>query len=162
MLLYSLLHLSGFDLPLAEIQRFRQWGSMTPGHPEFGHAPGVETTTGPLGQGFTNGVGMAIAAHHLAARYNREGRFFFDHRVYGIVSDGDLMERRTQAALAGGHLRLGRLIYHGDNRISIDGGKPDLHRGPPLASGPTAGTCACPASGTWMRRQPSSGQAGLA
>src|SRR3990172_3639139 len=73
MLLYSLLHLSGFDLPLAEIQRFRQWGSKTPGHPEFGLAPGVETTTGPLGQGFTNGVGMTMAAHHLAARYNQEG-----------------------------------------------------------------------------------------
>jgi transketolase len=123
MLLYSLLHLSGFDLPLAEIQRFRQWGSMTPGHPEFGHAPGVETTTGPLGQGFTNGVGMAIAAHHLAARYNQGGRVFFDHRVYGIVSDGDLMEGvASEAASLAGHLRLGRLIYlYDDNRISIDG-----------------------------------------
>ena len=123
MLLYSLLHLSGFDLPLAEIQRFRQWGSITPGHPEFGHTPGVETTSGPLGQGFTNGVGMAMAAHHLAARYNRDGRSLFDHRVYGIVSDGDLMEGvASEAASLAGHLRLGRLIYlYDDNRISIDG-----------------------------------------
>jgi transketolase len=123
MLLYSLLHLSGFDLPLSEIRRFRQWGSITPGHPEFGHTPGVETTTGPLGQGFTNGVGMAMAAHHLAARYNQDGRSLFDHRVYGIVSDGDLMEGvASEAASLAGHLRLGRLIYlYDDNRISIDG-----------------------------------------
>ncbi len=123
MLLYSLLHLSGFDLPLEEIRRFRQWGSRTPGHPEYGHAPGVEATTGPLGQGFSNGVGMAIAAHHLAARYNRDDLALFDHRVYGIVSDGDLMEGvASEAASLAGHLRLGRLIYlYDDNRISIDG-----------------------------------------
>jgi transketolase len=123
MLLYSLLHLSGFELPLSEIQRFRQWGSVTPGHPEYGHTSGVETTTGPLGQGFSNGVGMAIAAHHLAARYNRDGRTFFDHCVYGIVSDGDLMEGvASESASLAGHLRLGRLIYlYDDNRISIDG-----------------------------------------
>jgi transketolase len=123
MLLYSLLHLSGFDLPLEEIRRFRQWGSRTPGHPEYGQTPGVETTTGPLGQGFTNGVGMAIAAHHLAARVNRGDLAVVDHRIYGIVSDGDLMEGvASEAASLAGHLRLGRLIYlYDDNRISIDG-----------------------------------------
>jgi transketolase len=123
MLLYSLLHLCGFDLPLDEIKRFRQWGSRTPGHPEFGHTAGVETTTGPLGQGFTNGVGMAIAAHHLAARFLRPGQEVVDHRIYGIVSDGDLMEGvASEAASLAGHLRLGRLIYlYDDNRISIDG-----------------------------------------
>ena len=92
MLLYSLLHLTGYDLPLSELQNFRQWGSMTPGHPEYGLAPGVETTTGPLGQGFGNGVGMALAEAHLAARYNRPGHEIVDHTTYGIVSDGDLME----------------------------------------------------------------------
>jgi len=123
MLLYSLLHLAGFDLPLEEIRRFRQWGSRTPGHPEYGHTPGVETTTGPLGQGFTNGVGMAIAAQHLAARFNRKGFPLFDHRIYAIVSDGDLMEGvASEAASLAGHLRLGRLIYlYDDNRITIDG-----------------------------------------
>ena len=123
MLLYSLLHLSGYDLPLEQIQRFRQWGSQTPGHPEHGLAPGVETTTGPLGQGFSNGVGMAIAAHHMAARFNREGHLLFDHRIFGIVSDGDLMEGvSSEAASLAGHLRLGRLVYlYDDNRISIDG-----------------------------------------
>lgn len=123
MLLYSLLHLSGFDLTLDDLKRFRQWESKTPGHPEYGHAPGVETTTGPLGQGFANGVGMAIAAHHLAARYNRSGTPLFDHRIFAIVSDGDLMEGiASEAASLAGHLRLGRLIYlYDDNRISIDG-----------------------------------------
>lgn len=123
MLLYSLLHLSGFDLPLDELKRFRQWGSRTPGHPEHGHAPGVETTSGPLGQGFSNGVGMAIAAHHLAARFNRDGHDLFDQRIYAIVSDGDLMEGvASEAASLAGHLRLGRLIYlYDDNRITIDG-----------------------------------------
>lgn len=123
MLLYSLLHLSGFDLSLDDLKRFRQWESKTPGHPEYGHAPGVETTTGPLGQGFANGVGMAIAAHHLAARYNRSGTPLFDHRIFAIVSDGDLMEGiASEAASLAGHLRLGRLIYlYDDNRISIDG-----------------------------------------
>ncbi|MEZ4768371.1 MAG: hypothetical protein R2844_08085 [Caldilineales bacterium] len=93
MLLYSLLHLTGYDLPLAQLQQFRQWDSLTPGHPEYGLTPGVETTTGPLGQGFANGVGMAIAAHHLAAVFNRPGHEIVDHHIYGIVSDGDLMER---------------------------------------------------------------------
>jgi transketolase len=123
MLLYSLLHLTGYDLPIAEIHRFRQLESMTPGHPEYGETPGVETTTGPLGQGFANGVGMAIAAEHQAAMYNREGFPIFDHFIYAIVSDGDLMEGvASEAASIAGHLRLGRLIYlYDDNRISIDG-----------------------------------------
>ena len=123
MLLYALLHLSGYDLSLDEIKNFRQWGSITPGHPEHGLTPGVETTTGPLGQGFANGVGMAIAAEHLAALYNREGCPVVDHHVYGIVSDGDLMEGvASEAASLAGHLRLGRLIYlYDDNRITIDG-----------------------------------------
>jgi transketolase len=123
MLLYSMLHLAGYDLPMEEIQRFRQWGSMTPGHPEYGEAPGIETTTGPLGQGFANGVGMALAAEHMAAIYNRDGYPVVDHHVYAIVSDGDLMEGiASEAASLAGHLRLGRLVYlYDDNRISIDG-----------------------------------------
>lgn len=123
MLLYSLLHLTGYDLPLAELQRFRQWGSKTPGHPEYGLTPGVETTTGPLGQGFSNGVGMAIAEAHLAAEFNRPGFPIIDHYVYAIVTDGDLMEGvASEAASLAGHLRLGKLIYlYDDNRISIDG-----------------------------------------
>ena len=123
MLLYSMLHLAGYDLPMDEIQRFRQWGSMTPGHPEYGEAPGVETTTGPLGQGFANGVGMALAAEYMAAIYNRDGFHVLDHHVYGIVSDGDLMEGiASEAASLAGHLKLGRLVYlYDDNRISIDG-----------------------------------------
>src|SRR5512140_1060628 len=92
MLLYSLLHLTGYDLPLEQIKNFRQWGSTTPGHPERGLTPGVETTTGPLGQGFANGVGLAMAEAYLAARYNREGHTIIDHYTYSIVSDGDLME----------------------------------------------------------------------
>ncbi|KAF0221356.1 MAG: hypothetical protein FD174_494 [Geobacteraceae bacterium] len=121
MLLYSLLHLTGYDLPLEEIKRFRQWGSRTPGHPERGITPGVETTTGPLGQGFGNGVGMAIAEAHLAARYNRPGFEIINHFTYGIVSDGDLMEGvAAEAASLAGHLRLGKLIYfYDDNRISL-------------------------------------------
>lgn len=123
MLLYSLLHLTGYDLPLDEIKRFRQWGSLTPGHPEYGLTPGVETTTGPLGQGFANGVGMAIAEAHLAAEFNRPGYNLIDHYVYAIVTDGDLMEGvASEAASLAGHLRLGKLIYlYDDNRISIDG-----------------------------------------
>lgn len=123
MLLYSLLHLTGYDLPLEELQRFRQWGSKTPGHPEYGLTPGVETTTGPLGQGFSNGVGMAIAEAHLAAEFNRPGFPIIDHYVYAIVTDGDLMEGvASEAASLAGHLRLGKLIYlYDDNRISIDG-----------------------------------------
>jgi transketolase len=123
MLLYSLLHLSGYDLPLEELQNFRQWGSKTPGHPEHGLTPGVETTTGPLGQGFANGVGMALAERHLAARFNRPGHHIVDHFTYGIVSDGDLMEGIShEAASLAGHLGLGKLIYfYDDNHISIEG-----------------------------------------
>ena len=121
MLLYSLLHLTGYDLPLDEIKRFRQWGSRTPGHPERGETPGVEVTTGPLGQGFANGVGMAIAEVHLAARYNRPGFDIINHFTYVIAGDGDLMEGvAAEAASLAGHLRLGRLIcLYDDNRISL-------------------------------------------
>ena len=123
MLLYSLLHLTGFDLSLDDIKNFRQWGSPTPGHPEYGHTPGVETTTGPLGQGFANGVGMAIAERHLAARFNRPDHEIIDHHVYAICSDGDLMEGvASEAASLAGHLKLGKLIYFwDDNSITIDG-----------------------------------------
>lgn len=123
MLLYSLLHLTGYDLPLDELKRFRQWGSKTPGHPESHLTPGVEVSTGPLGQGFGNGVGMAMAQAFLAARYNRPGYTLFDSYVYAIVSDGDLMEGVThEAASLAGHLKLGRLIYlYDDNHISLDG-----------------------------------------
>jgi len=123
MLLYSLLYLTGYDLPLDELKNFRQWGSRTPGHPEYGRTPGVEATTGPLGQGFGNGVGMAIAATHLAARFNRPGFEIIDHHIYGLVTDGDLMEGvSSEAASLAGHLQLGRLIYlYDDNHISIDG-----------------------------------------
>ncbi len=123
MLLYALLHLTGYDLPLEELKRFRQWGSRTPGHPEYGLTPGVETTTGPLGQGFGNGVGMAIARSVLAARFNRPGHELVEWRVYAIVSDGDLMEGvASEAASLAGHLRLGHLVYlYDDNRITIEG-----------------------------------------
>lgn len=123
MLIYSLLHLTGYDLPMEELQNFRQWGSRTPGHPEYGHTPGVEVTTGPLGQGFVNGVGMAIAEAHLAAEFNRPGYDVFENYIYAIVTDGDLMEGiASEAASLAGHLKLGRLIYlYDDNRISIDG-----------------------------------------
>jgi len=123
MLLYSLLHLTGYDLSLEEIKSFRQWGSRTPGHPEYGLAPGVETTTGPLGQGFANGVGMAIAERHLAAIFNRPGHEIVNHYTYSIVSDGDLMEGvASEAASIAGHLGLGKLIYlYDDNQISIEG-----------------------------------------
>lgn len=123
MLLYSLLYLSGYDLPLDELKNFRQWGSRTPGHPEYGLTPGVEVTTGPLGQGFANGVGMAIAADHLAATFNRQGYHLFPQYIYAIVTDGDLMEGvASEAASLAGHLSLRRLIYlYDDNRISIDG-----------------------------------------
>jgi transketolase len=121
MLLYSLLHLTGYDLSLDEIKQFRQWRSKTPGHPERGHTPGVEITTGPLGQGFGNGVGMAMAEAHLAARYNRPGFDIIDHFTYGIVSDGDLMEGvAAESASLAGHLKLGKLIYlYDDNRITL-------------------------------------------
>jgi transketolase len=123
MLLYSLLHLTGYDLPLGQLKEFRQWGSRTPGHPEYGVTPGVETTTGPLGQGFANGVGMAIAEAFLAERFNRPGHTIVDHYTYAIVSDGDLMEGvASEAASLAGHLQLGKLIYlYDDNDISIDG-----------------------------------------
>jgi transketolase len=123
MLLYSMLFLTGYDLPLDQIKQFRQWGSRTPGHPERGHTPGVETTTGPLGQGFGNGVGMAIAEAHLAARYNRPGFDVVNHFTYAIVSDGDLMEGvAAEAASLAGHLKLGKLIYlYDNNRISLAG-----------------------------------------
>jgi len=123
MLLYSLLHLTGYELPLEEIKHFRQWNSKTPGHPEYGLTPGVETTTGPLGQGFANGVGMAIAERYLAAHFNRPGYEIVNHYTYGIVSDGDLMEGVShEAASLAGHLGLGKLIYfYDDNHISIEG-----------------------------------------
>ena len=123
MLLYSLLHLTGYDLPLEELQRFRQWESKTPGHPENFMTPGVEITTGPLGQGFANGVGMAMGAAHLAAKFNREGFPLIDNFIYAIVSDGDLMEGvASEAASLAGHLKLGKLIYlYDDNRVTIEG-----------------------------------------
>jgi len=123
MLLYSLLHLTGYDLSLDEIKKFQQWGSLTPGHPEYGLTPGVETTTGPLGQGFANGVGFAIAEAHLAAVYNKPDFPIIDHYTYGLVTDGDLMEGvSSEAASLAGHLKLGKLIYlYDDNRITIDG-----------------------------------------
>jgi transketolase len=122
-LLYSLLHLTGYDLSLDELKQFRQWGSKTPGHPEYGLTPGVEVTTGPLGQGFSNGVGMAIAEAHLAAEFNAPGHEVVNHYVYAIVTDGDLMEGvASEAASLAGHLQLGKLIYiYDDNHISIDG-----------------------------------------
>ncbi|MGE5305773.1 MAG: transketolase [Alphaproteobacteria bacterium] len=121
MLIYSLLYLTGYDVPLDQIQQFRQWGSITPGHPERGLTPGVETTTGPLGQGFGNGVGMAIAEAYLGSRYNRPGHEIVNHYTYGLVSDGDLMEGvASEAASLAGHLKLGKLIYlYDDNRISL-------------------------------------------
>ncbi|MBI3753921.1 MAG: transketolase [Deltaproteobacteria bacterium] len=122
-LLYAMLHMTGYDLSLDEIKRFRQLGSKTPGHPEYGHAPGVEATTGPLGQGFAMGVGMAVAERFLAAHFNRPGFSIVDHCAYAIVSDGDLMEGvSSEAASLAGTLGLGKLIYlYDDNDISIEG-----------------------------------------
>ncbi len=122
-MLYALLHLTGYDLSLDEIKQFRQWGSKTPGHPEYGLVPGVEVTTGPLGQGFANGVGMAIAERWLAQHYNRPGYEIINHYTYAIVSDGDLMEGvSSEAASLAGTLHLGKLIYlYDDNDISIEG-----------------------------------------
>ena len=124
MLLYSLLHLTGYAVSLEEIKAFRQWGSITPGHPERGPTPGVETTTGPLGQGFGNGVGIAMAEAHLAARYNRPGFEIIDHRTYALVSDGDLMEGvAAEAASLAGHLRLGKLIHlYDNNHVTLSAG----------------------------------------
>jgi transketolase len=123
MLLYALLHLTGYDLSLDELRNFRQWGSKTAGHPEYGHTPGVDVTTGPLGSGVAAGVGMAMAERFLAATFNREGHTIIDHMTFGIVSDGDLMEGiAAEAASIAGHLGLGKLIYlYDDNHISIDG-----------------------------------------
>ncbi|HEY3922483.1 MAG TPA: transketolase, partial [Gaiellaceae bacterium] len=120
---YCALHLAGYNLSLEELKRFRQWQSATPGHPEYRHTPGVETTTGPLGQGFANGVGMAIAERFLADRFNRPRHTIVDHRVYVICSDGDLMEGvSNEAASIAGQLGLGKLVYfYDDNRITIDG-----------------------------------------
>jgi transketolase, bacterial and yeast len=123
MLLYALLHLSGYDLPLEEIRNFRQWGSKTPGHPEYGHTPGVDATTGPLGQGIGMAVGMAMAEAQLAATYNRDGFPIIDHYTYAICGDGDLMEGvASEAASLAGHLKLGKLIVlYDSNDISLDG-----------------------------------------
>ena len=123
-LLYALLHLTGYDLTLSDLKAFRQWDSKTAGHPEYGLCPGVEATTGPLGQGFAMGVGMAAAEKHLAGRLNRPGQAIVDHHTYAIVSDGDLMEGvASEAASLAGTLGLGKLIYlYDDNKISIEGG----------------------------------------
>ena len=123
MLIYSLLHLTGYDLSLEEIKNFRQMGSKTPGHPEFGMTPGVETTTGPLGQGFGTGVGMAMAEHFLGAKFNKEDHKIVDHYTYAIISDGDLMEGIShESASMAGHMGLGKIIYlYDSNRISIEG-----------------------------------------
>src|SRR5438309_3636242 len=120
---YSLLHLTGFDLTLEDLRSFRQWGSRTPGHPERGHTPGVEITTGPLGQGVTNAVGLAIAERYLADYFNRPGYEPVDHHVYVICSDGDIMEGISQEAAAiAGHLGLGKLVVcYDNNHITIDG-----------------------------------------
>jgi transketolase len=123
MLQYATLHLTGYDVSLEDLKQFRQWNSLTPGHPELGHTPGIEVTTGPLGQGVGNMVGFALAERMLAARYNRPGHEIIDHRVFGICSDGDLMEGVAQeAASLGGHLKLGKLtMIYDDNRITIEG-----------------------------------------
>ncbi len=123
MLQYALLHLSGYEVSLDDIRKFRQWGSLTPGHPESHVTPGVETTTGPLGQGIGNGVGMAMAERHLGARFNKPGHTLFDHRTWVIASDGDIMEGvASEAASIAGHLKLGKLVvFWDDNEITIDG-----------------------------------------
>ena len=123
MLLYGLLHLSGFDVTMDDLKQFRQWKSRTPGHPEYGHTPGVETTTGPLGQGFSHAVGMAIGQANLAARFNRPEHKIFDHHIFGLMGDGDMQEGITaEAASLAGHLKLGRLIFlYDDNGIQIEG-----------------------------------------
>jgi transketolase len=124
MLLYSLLFLTGYKVGINELKNFRQWGSLTPGHPEYGHTPGVETTTGPLGQGFANAVGMAMAECHLSAVFNQGSQKIIDHYTYVMCGDGDMMEGITsEAASLAGHLGLGKLIcIYDDNQISIEGG----------------------------------------
>ncbi|MEO7050875.1 MAG: transketolase, partial [Rhodanobacter sp.] len=123
-LLYSLLYMAGYDLSLDDLKQFRQWGSKTAGHPEYGHTPGVEVTTGPLGQGLANAVGMAIGEAQLAATYNRDGHTVIDHRTWAIVSDGDLMEGvASEAASLAGHLRLGKLVcLYDDNYVTLAAG----------------------------------------
>ena len=123
MLLYALLHLTGYNLTLDDIKNFRQWGSLTPGHPEYKHTPGVEVTTGPLGQGLANAVGMAIAEAHLAASFNRAGANLVDHFTYVMTGDGDMMEGVTAEACAlAGHLHLGKLIVlYDDNKVTLAG-----------------------------------------
>ncbi|MEP7282633.1 MAG: transketolase, partial [Rubrivivax sp.] len=123
-LLYALLFATGYDLSLDDLKQFRQWGSKTPGHPERGHTPGVEVTTGPLGQGLGNAVGMAIGEAQLAARYNRDGHTVIDHRTWVIVSDGDLMEGvGAEAASLAGHLKLGKLVcLYDDNAVTLSAG----------------------------------------
>ena len=123
MLLYSLLYLTGYKVTLDDLKHFRQWGSITPGHPEYGLTPGVDVTTGPLGQGFANGVGMAVAEAHLAATFNKPEFNVIDHYTYAIVTDGDLMEGvSSEAASLAGHLKLGKMIYlYDNNHISIEG-----------------------------------------
>jgi transketolase len=123
MLLYALLHLTGYDLSLDDIRNFRQWGSLTPGHPEYRHTPGVEVTTGPLGQGVANAVGMAIAEAHLAARFNREGQSLVDHYTYVMAGDGDMMEGvAAEACALAGHLQMGKLIVlYDDNKVTLAG-----------------------------------------
>ena len=123
-LLYSLLFATGYDLSLDDIKHFRQWGSKTAGHPEYGHTPGVEVTTGPLGQGLANAVGMALGEAQLAASTNRDGHTVIDHRTWAIVSDGDLMEGvASEAASLAGHLKLGKLVcLYDDNYVTLSAG----------------------------------------
>src|SRR5437762_1860078 len=123
MLLYSVLYLTGYDLTLDDLKQFRQWESKTPGHPEYGYAPGVETTTGPLGQGFGNSVGMAVGEAHLGAIFNRGADKIIDHHTYFIASDGDMMEGiSNEVASFAGHLKLGKIIgFYDDNHITIEG-----------------------------------------
>ena len=123
MLQYSFLYLTGYNISLKDLQNFRQLNSITPGHPEYGLTPGIEVTTGPLGQGFANGIGMAIAENYMAARYNQPDFKIFDYKIYAICSDGDLMEGiSAEAASLAGHLKLGNLIYFYDNNhITIEG-----------------------------------------
>src|SRR5205823_1648242 len=123
MLLYSLLYLTGYDLSLDDLKSFRQWGSKTPGHPEYHLVPGAELTTGPLGQGFANAIGLAMAEAHLAATYNRPGHTIVDHRTFCLASDGDLMEGVAyEAASLAGHLRLGKIVYlYDSNQVTLAG-----------------------------------------